>query len=101
MTRRSVFHSVVCLSIYVRFFFVMIRRPPRSTRTDTLFPYTTLFRSAGLVETGIGFANVCSWLNAVERFYAKLTRRRLKNGIFHSVVDLQDAINCFISEQHL
>src|SRR3546814_18718729 len=30
------------------FFFLMIRRPPRSTRTDTLFPYTTLFRSAGL-----------------------------------------------------
>src|SRR6056297_2356150 len=27
------------------FFFLMIRRPPRSTRTDTLFPYTTLFRS--------------------------------------------------------
>src|SRR3546814_19597250 len=26
-------------------FFLMIRRPPRSTRTDTLFPYTTLFRS--------------------------------------------------------
>src|SRR3546814_5173425 len=31
------------------FFFLMIRRPPRSTRTDTLFPYTTLFRS---VERG-------------------------------------------------
>src|SRR3546814_5397739 len=29
------------------FFFLMIRRPPRSTRTDTLFPYTTLFRSLG------------------------------------------------------
>src|SRR3546814_18469111 len=29
------------------FFFLMLRRPPRSTRTDTLFPYTTLFRSAG------------------------------------------------------
>src|SRR3546814_11558172 len=28
-------------------FFLMIRRPPRSTRTDTLFPYTTLFRSYG------------------------------------------------------
>src|SRR3546814_7969380 len=28
-------------------FFLMIRRPPRSTRTDTLFPYTTLFRSHG------------------------------------------------------
>src|SRR3546814_8722576 len=34
---------------YVVFiFFLMIRRPPRSTRTDTLFPYTTLFRSARL-----------------------------------------------------
>src|SRR3546814_18835722 len=31
----------------VLFFFLMIRRPPRSTRTDTLFPYTTLFRSLG------------------------------------------------------
>src|SRR3546814_1465763 len=30
---------------YCYFFFLMIRRPPRSTRTDTLFPYTTLFRS--------------------------------------------------------
>src|SRR3546814_4286106 len=30
------------------FFFLMIRRPPRSTRTDTLFPYTTLFRSPRL-----------------------------------------------------
>src|SRR3546814_17469071 len=28
------------------YFFLMIRRPPRSTRTDTLFPYTTLFRAA-------------------------------------------------------
>src|SRR3546814_4588792 len=32
------------------FFFVMIRRPPRSTRTDTLFPYTTLFRSQRLAS---------------------------------------------------
>src|SRR3546814_11646471 len=32
----------------IMFFFLMIRRPPRSTRTDTLFPYTTLFRSAEL-----------------------------------------------------
>src|SRR3546814_11631145 len=34
------------------FFFLMIRRPPRSTRTDTLFPYTTLFRSLVLWESG-------------------------------------------------
>src|SRR3546814_11684813 len=32
----------------------MIRRPPRSTRTDTLFPYTTLFRSNGLFTFGRG-----------------------------------------------
>src|SRR3546814_8235797 len=32
---------------HLLFFFLMIRRPPRSTRTDTLFPYTTLFRSPG------------------------------------------------------
>src|SRR3546814_10005377 len=35
--------SSLCLLSF--FFFLMIRRPPRSTRTDTLFPYTTLFRS--------------------------------------------------------
>src|SRR3546814_16100993 len=36
------FHQVACVFLL---FFLMIRRPPRSTRTDTLFPYTTLFRS--------------------------------------------------------
>src|SRR3546814_12978513 len=40
------------------FFFLMIRRPPRSTRTDTLFPYTTLFRSDVLLVTA----------DAIERF---------------------------------
>src|SRR3546814_4968576 len=35
---------------YLFFFFLMIRRPPRSTRTDTLFPYTTLFRSVRPVQ---------------------------------------------------
>src|SRR3546814_15236126 len=34
--------------MFLLFFFLMIRRPPRSTRTDTLFPYTTLFRSIRL-----------------------------------------------------
>src|SRR3546814_18542884 len=40
----SVIHERYSLSLSV-LFFLMIRRPPRSTRTDTLFPYTTLFRS--------------------------------------------------------
>jgi transposase len=38
----------------------------------------------------------CSWLNAVEGFFAKLARRRLKRGVFHSLVDLQRAINAFV-----
>src|SRR3546814_5983306 len=36
--------------VHVVIFFLMIRRPPRSTRTDTLFPYTTLFRSVARPE---------------------------------------------------
>src|SRR3546814_21027450 len=39
------FVVVLVYFCFVSVFFVMIRRPPRSTRTDTLFPYTTLFRS--------------------------------------------------------
>src|SRR6201988_4129314 len=41
-----------------------------------------------------------SWLNAVEGFFAKLTKRRLKRGIFLSVVDLQAAINRFVIEHN-
>src|SRR3546814_6764710 len=41
------FYCVHSSLVYV--FFLMIRRPPRSTRTDTLFPYTTLFRSSVIV----------------------------------------------------
>src|SRR3546814_20217503 len=37
--------AFIVLGCCVFVFFLMIRRPPRSTRTDTLFPYTTLFRS--------------------------------------------------------
>ena len=43
----------------------------------------------------------CSWLNAVEGFFAKLTKRRLKRGVFHSVVDLQAAINRFIDDHNI
>src|SRR3546814_11841085 len=44
----DLFVSIVMIgymNVFKTFFFLMIRRPPRSTRTDTLFPYTTLFRS--------------------------------------------------------
>jgi transposase len=39
-----------------------------------------------------------SWLNAVEGFFAKLARRRLKRGVFKGIVDLQAAINRFLQE---
>ncbi len=40
----------------------------------------------------------CSWLNAVETFFSRLTRRRLKRGSFASVVELQAAIHRFVAE---
>jgi hypothetical protein len=39
-----------------------------------------------------------SWLNAIEGFFAKLTNRRLKRGVFRSVAELQAAIESFIAE---
>ena len=39
-----------------------------------------------------------SWLNAVEGYFAKLTKRRLRRGVFRSIVDLQAAINRFVAE---
>jgi transposase len=40
----------------------------------------------------------CSWLNAVEGFFAKLAKRRLKRGVFRSIVDLQASINRFLAQ---
>jgi transposase len=42
----------------------------------------------------------CSWLNAVETFFSRLTRRRLKRGTFRSIVDLQAAIKRFIEDHN-
>src|SRR3546814_11267357 len=44
-------------------FFLMIRRPPRSTRTDTLFPYTTLFRSVSR-QGSVDCRHVVVWRDA-------------------------------------
>src|SRR3546814_14416824 len=51
------------------FFFLMLRRPPRSTRTDTLFPYTTLFRSQLLDR-----ATRPDWLDLVRLILSELPR---------------------------
>jgi len=42
----------------------------------------------------------CSWLNAVESFFAKLTRQRLRRGVFCSLVELQAAIHRFVAEHN-
>ena len=42
----------------------------------------------------------CSWANAVETFFATLTRQRLRRGAFRSLVDLQAAINRYLSEHN-
>src|SRR3546814_3296308 len=54
-------------------FFLMIRRPPRSTRTDTLFPYTTLFRSQKALVHPQG--NVAGVADRVCRGLARAGRR--------------------------
>src|SRR3546814_12730055 len=60
-------YHVNSLCAYV--FILRIRRPPISTRTDTLFPYTTLFRSKGWEKQGIElaeFAAVKRWIEQLE-----------------------------------
>src|SRR3546814_17508688 len=58
----GVVDRVFCVVCYL--FFLMIRRPPRSTRTDTLFPYTTLFRSD---RSGVHLAGGREKLRSVRR----------------------------------
>ena len=41
-----------------------------------------------------------SWLNAVENFFSALTRRRLRRGVFKSIVDLQAAINRYLKDHN-
>src|SRR3546814_14853107 len=52
------------------FFFLIIRRPPRSTRTDTLFPYTTLFRS----PFALGGGSIATLTPLRDRFGRQLAR---------------------------
>src|SRR3546814_6548713 len=54
----------------------MIRRPPRSTRTDTLFPYTTLFRSLSILALGITFGSLLAGV------LLALVFRRFKPDVF-------------------
>src|SRR3546814_4164523 len=68
---------------YVRYclFFLMIRRPPRYTRTDTLFPYTTLFRSA-LVREAQKLSDE-EHFELIETFICELGRRIVSHARVH------------------
>src|SRR6056297_4049913 len=70
----------------VFFFFLMIRRPPRSTRTDTLFPYTTLFRSRGagaVALEGFGRSGDAIGLGRSEEHTSELqSLRRISYAVF-------------------
>jgi len=41
-----------------------------------------------------------SWLNAVENFFSKMTRQRIRRGVFRSIADLQAAINAYLGEHN-
>jgi transposase len=42
-----------------------------------------------------------SWLNAVENFFSKMTRQRIRRGVFRSIADLQAAINAYVVEHNI
>src|SRR3546814_9765143 len=65
----------MCVRILI-FFFLMIRRPPRSTRTDTLFPYTTLFRSLVPART----VGACCASAAAGSSSARIAKRAFIDG---------------------
>src|SRR3546814_10200001 len=91
-------------------FFLMIRRPPRSTRTDTLFPYTTLFRSETFTP-GMVLGMRMSWhTNAKPRdilgeFYTKFYGAAAKRSEEHtselqSLMRISYAVFCLKKKKH-
>src|SRR3546814_13429091 len=70
----------------------MIRRPPRSTRTDTLFPYTTLFRSDGADDALVAAAAADVALHPLEDLLvAGAGRCRQQRGRLHDLAGLAEA----------
>src|SRR3546814_5882134 len=101
------------------FFFLIIRRPPRSTRTDTLFPYTTLFRSVtinriagpvgeALIMTGLGLAVAIPAVLAYNGFVrsnrvylARLDRSEEHTSELQSLMRISYAVVCLKKKKSL
>src|SRR3546814_3898982 len=86
-------------------FFLMIRRPPRSTRTDTLFPYTTLFRSLAIVfavtDPDLGKKGISAFLVPTDAPGFIVDRTEHKMGIRASDTCAVTLNNCCIPEANL
>src|SRR3546814_20581761 len=74
--------------LFIFFFFLMIRRPPRSTRTDTLFPYTTLFRSRARIARCQRIAKQ----SAADRAYDKARGAIVPAAVIAPVISAIDAV---------
>src|SRR3546814_14281481 len=97
----SYIRSFLCVILFV--FFLMIRRPPRSTRTDTLFPYTTLFRSLlaspqwfndGITTLLLGAGRFVSGEIEVERARCSTIRSEEHTSELQSLMRISYAVFC-------
>src|SRR3546814_20212968 len=80
---------IMMLLLLYFFFFLMIRRPPRSTRTDTLFPYTTLFRSMSReLATALMMLAGAGWLFAAGGWLVQSAGELLRRGLVLSADDV-------------
>src|SRR3546814_19307629 len=86
---------VLCCYCWLLFFFVlMIRRPPRSTRTDTLFPYTTLFRSHFGFDVADLDARAGMQTGVMQRFIQRLVRSEEHTSELQSLMRISYAVFC-------
>src|SRR3546814_7200881 len=95
--------SIYCVFLCWFFFFLMLRRPPRSTRTDTLFPYTTLFRSL-VADTLHPLRRVAPGRRRRITWSAKRTARGALLGYYeresHQLADIDACLLVTRSEEH-
>src|SRR3546814_11968060 len=92
-------YSIVCLHL----FFLMIRRPPRSTRTDTLFPYTTLFRSSSPPRSNASAARsaCCSAAGTRSPSTKSATRSEEHTSELQSLMRISYAVFCLKKKKRL